>query len=496
VKNLKEKTIRGGFARLCAQAANFILRLGSLMVLARLLTPKDFGLVGMVTAFTGVLTLFRDFGLSSAAIQRPTVTQEQLSTLFWINLLVGAVLAVLSVAFAPFIAIFYHEPRLIGITDVLALGFFFNAAGVQHSALLQREMRFTALAVINTIALIMGTAIAIGGARVGFGYWALVLMTVTMPLVSTLGFWLATAWIPGAPRRRSGIRSMVHFGGTVTLNGLVAYIATNCDKILLGRFWGVDALGMYGRAYQLVNIPTDNLNQAAGEVAFSALSRIQDDPQRLKNYFLKGYSLVLALTVPITIACALFANDITLVLLGPKWIAGGPILRLLAPTILVFAIANPLFWLLSSLGLVKRSLKMSFVIAPVMVGSYLIGLPYGPRGVAFAYSAGMMLWIFPLIAWAVHDTVVSVKDILLAVFRPLASSVVAAVVAFGVHSLCGQLLPPFARLALESTALLVTFALMLLFATGQKSLYLDLLRGLKGSSAAASVSSLEKSEVL
>lgn len=466
------------------------------MVLARLLTPKDFGLVGMVTAFTGVLTLFRDFGLSSAAIQRPTVTQEQLSTLFWINLLVGGVLAVLSVALAPFIAAFYHEPRLIGITDVLALGFLFNAAGVQHSALLQREMRFTALAVINTIGLIIGTAIAIGGARAGSGYWALVIMTVTMPLVSTVGFWIATAWIPGAPRRRSGIRSMVHFGGAITLNGLVAYIATNCDKILLGRFWGVDALGMYGRAYQLVNIPTDNLNQAAGEVAFSALSRLQDDPQRLKNYFLKGYSLVLALTVPITVACALFANDITLVLLGPKWIAGAPILRLLAPTILVFAIANPLFWLLSSLGLVKRSLKMSFVIAPVMVGSYLIGLPYGPQGVALAYSTGMMLWILPLIMWAVRGTTVSVRDILVAVFRPLASSIVAAVVAFGVHSLCGQLLPPFARLALESVALLVTFALMLLFATGQKSLYLDLLRGLKGSSDAGAVSSLEKSEAL
>jgi O-antigen/teichoic acid export membrane protein len=496
VKNLKEKTIRGGFARLCAQAANFILRLGSLMVLARLLTPKDFGLVGMVTAFTGVLTLFRDFGLSSAAIQRPTVTQEQLSTLFWINLLVGAVLAVLSVVVAPFIAVFYHEPRLIGITDVLALGFLFNAAGVQHSALLQREMRFTAMAVINTVGLIIGTAIAIGGARAGAGYWALVVMTVTMPLVSTVGFWLATAWIPGAPRRRSGIRSMVHFGGAITLNGLVAYIATNCDKILLGRFWGVDALGMYGRAYQLVNIPTDNLNQAAGEVAFSALSRLQDDPQRLRNYFLKGYSLVLALTVPITVACALFANDITLVLLGPRWIAGAPILRLLAPTILVFAIANPLFWLLTSLGLVKRSLKMSFVLAPVMVGSYLIGLPYGPQGVAFAYSAGMMIWILPLIIWAVRGTTVSVRDILSTVFRPLASSIVAAVIAFGVHSLCGQLLPPFARLAFESVALFVTFALMLLFATGQKTLYLDLLRGLKGSSDAASVSTLENSEVL
>ncbi len=134
---------------------------------------------------------------------------------------------------------------------------------------------------------------------------------------------------------------MMHFGGTLTLNGLVVYIATNFEKILLGRFWGVDAVGLYGRAYQLINIPTENLNSAAGEVAFSALSRLQHDPHRLKKYFLKGYSLVLALTLPITIACALFADDIILVLLGPKWKAAATILRLLAPTMLVFAIANP-----------------------------------------------------------------------------------------------------------------------------------------------------------
>ena len=112
MQDLKSKTIRGGVARLCAQGASFLLRVGSLMVLARLLGPKDFGLVGMVTAFTGVLTLFRDFGLSSAAIQRATVTDEQISTLFWINLVFGALLALLTLAMAPVIAAFYHEPRL------------------------------------------------------------------------------------------------------------------------------------------------------------------------------------------------------------------------------------------------------------------------------------------------------------------------------------------------------------------------------------------------
>jgi PST family polysaccharide transporter len=167
------------------------------------------------------------------------------------------------------------------------------------------------------------------------------------------------------------------------------------------------------------------------------------------------------------------------VVLGPKWSAAAPIFRLLAPTILVFAIANPLFWLLSSLGLVERSLKMGLVIAPLMILSYVVALPYGPRGVAFAYSTVMMLWVLPAIAWTVHGTVISFRDMLLAVSRPLASSLVAGAFAFGVQRFCVQF-PPLSRLALESAVLLITFVGMLLFVTGQKVLYLDLLRGLKG----------------
>ena len=189
MKDLKEKTLRGGFAKLCAQAANFLIRVGSLMVLGRLLDPKDFGLVGMVTAVTGVLNLFRDFGLSTATVQRTTVTDKQISTLFWINMLVGTVLSLLAVAMAPVVATFYHEPRLFLVTVVLAAGFLFNAAGVQHSALLQRDMRFTASAVIEILALLVSTAVGIGMAVSHYGYWALVAMTVVSPVVSTIGGW-------------------------------------------------------------------------------------------------------------------------------------------------------------------------------------------------------------------------------------------------------------------------------------------------------------------
>jgi O-antigen/teichoic acid export membrane protein len=478
MKDLKEKTIRGGVARLSGQGVQFLLRVASLMVLARLLGPTDFGLIGMVTAFTGVLNLFRDFGLSAAAVQRKSVTDGQMSTLFWINILLGTLLALVSVAMAPAIAEFYHEPRLFGVTAVLATGFLFNAAGVQHSVLLQRQMRFTSLSLISTVSLIVSTAIGIGGATAGCGYWALAAMTIVTPLVYTVCVWLTTSWVPGMPQRRVGIRSMMRFGGTLTLNGLVVYVASNLEKVLIGRFWGAEAIGIYGRSYQLINIPTDNLNGAAGEVAFSALSRVQDDPDRLKRYFLKGYSLVLAMTVPITMACALFPNDLILVLLGPKWGAAAPIFRLLAPTILVFAVANPLSWLLASLGLVNRLLKMGLVIAPIMIAGYLIGLPYGPKGVALAYSTVMMLWVVPLIAWGVHGTPVSFGDILLTASKPLASGAVAGVLAFGVRLAYGGLLSPLPRLVLESAVLLIIFLGTLLFVGGQKSLYLDLLRGL------------------
>src|SRR5215831_2251585 len=477
MKDLKERTIRGGSARGAALAATFLLRIASLMVLARLLDPKDFGLLGMVTAFTGILSLFRDFGLSAAAIQRVNVSQEQSSTLFWINLLVGAVLTIIAMISSPLVASFYHEPRLLSVTCVVATGFLLNAAGIQHSTLLQRQMRFTTIAWIDVASLVFSTAIAIAMAKAGYGYWALVAMTVFVPLSGSACVWLASGWIPGRPHKGVGIRSMMRFGGTLTLNGLILYVAFNFEKVLLGRFWGAESLGIYGRAYQLIRIPTDNLNGAVGEVAFSALSRIQNDRSRLRSYFLKGYSLVLGFTVSITIACALFADDIVIVLLGAKWKEVAPIFRLLAPTMLIFAITNPLGWLLNSLGLVGRGLKIALVIAPLMVASYLVGLPYGPKGVAFAYSTVMILWVVPGIVWAVHGTAISFRDVLRVTSPPLASIIPAAGLGFGIRLFLGQTGSPLLRLFLENLVLFTTYFGVLLFVAGQKLLYLDLLRG-------------------
>jgi PST family polysaccharide transporter len=483
MKDLKEKVIRGGFAKACAQGASLVLRMGSLMVLARLLVPKDFGLVGMVMAFTGVLNLFRDFGLSSATVQRGYVTDDQISTLFWINILVGVVLGLALMVMAPYVAVFYHEPRLVWVSIILATSFIFNGAGVQHTALLERQMRFTALATIDIVSLVVSTAIGISMAATGFGYWALVAAAVSLPLVTTVCLWLTTGWAPGWPRSQDGVHSLLRFGGGFTLVNLIAYVAYNLEKVLLGRFWGADALGIYGRAYQIINLPTDNLNSAFWGVAFSGLSRVRNEPDRFRSYFLKGYSLVLALTVPVTLAAALFAHDLIFVLLGPKWEEVAEIFRLLAPTILIFALINPLAWLTFSLGMLGRNLKILLVLSPLVIGGYVLGLPYGPRGVAIGYSAVMTLWAVPHIAWCVHGTVISLRDILRTASRPLVSGIVAAVLAFGVQFFFGQSLSHLPRLLLGATVLLGAYVGMLFYAMGQKAVYWDLLQGLRRGSS-------------
>ena len=478
VEHLKRSAARGGVARILSQVSMLVLRIGTLMVMARLLDPADFGLIGMVTAVIGVFSVFRDFGLSAAAVQQTSITGEQSSTLFWINLLVGLFLGLLAASMGPFVAGFYHQPQLVGITAVLATAFVFNSAGVQHTALLERQMRFVTLSVLDIGSIVVSTVIGIVMALDGFGYWALVITSTVTPFLYMIGVWLASGWIPGRPRRVAGVGSMMRFGGALTANGLVMYFAKNCDKILLGRFWGVDALGIYGRAYQLNNIPTANLNSAAGGVIFAALSRIQDDEGRFRSYFLKGYSLILSIAVPITLMSGLFGDDIIRVFLGSKWLSAIPIFRCLAPTTLGFAIVTPLGGLLAARGLVNRNLKLAMVLAPFLIGGYLAGLHWGPVGVAIAYSTVIMTVAFPLTAWAVRGTGVSMRDLLRTLGIPLVAGVVAAVPAYGLHLWCGSAMPPVARLAISLISLSTAYLVLLFYAFGQKEMYFEIGRAI------------------
>lgn len=478
MQDLKERTIRAGFVKAWSQAGMFLLRIGTLMILARLLEPKDFGLVAMVTVVTGVFQLFQDAGLSLATVQRPTITNDQVSTLFWVNVLVGAILALLSLVLAPVLVSFYHEPRLFWVTVLSAAGFIINAAGVQHGALLQRQMRFTALAVIEILSFSAGGVVGVVMALAGLGYWALLGYSIAPTLVSTICLWLATRWVPGRARRGVGAWSMIGFGGQVTLNSVVGYFSSNLDKMLLGRKWGSEALGIYGRAFQLINIPRENLNSAVGLVALAALSRLQDDRDRFRSYFLKGYSLVLALVLPVTIASALYADEIVLVVLGPAWKDAAVLLRLLAPTVLVFGLINPLRWLLFALGMVGRGLRIALVLAAISAASFFIGLPYGARGLAFAYSAAMLLWAVPHMIWSVRGTMISLGDLFLVSSKPFFAALAGGAVAFGVTITLGRHLPALGRLILGGGLLASIYAGVLLFVMKQKEFYWDLVRNM------------------
>jgi O-antigen/teichoic acid export membrane protein len=476
-QDLRRKTARGALTSIGGQAASFALRIGSMVAMARLVTPEHFGLVGMVTAFVGLLSLFRDAGLSSATVQRETVSDDLVSALFWINLAIGALLAVLTVAAAPLLAAFFGEPRLFWITIGLSVSFIFNGALAQHRALLQRRMRFGALAVIDIVAVVSSICVGVAMALAGMGYWALVGMAVSQPVVSAIGMWLTAGWTPGRPRRVDGLVAMLKYGGVMTMNGLVVYVAYNADKILIGRFLGAEALGIYGRAYQLINMASENLHTTLGWVMFPALARVQNDPVRQRSYFLKGYGLFLSVVVPLTMACALLADDIVRVFLGPQWTNAVPIFRLLSPTVLAFAIINPMGHLMMASGHAMRSLKVGLLIAPVVIAGYVLGLPYGAAGVACGFSAAMLALVVPVVMWAKRDTLITSGDLLRTALPPFVAAGAGALMASFVEMHL-RAAPGLGHLVIVAAVLFATHLLVLVLYPGQKQLYLDLFAAL------------------
>jgi O-antigen/teichoic acid export membrane protein len=479
VEGLRRRTVRGAVASTSAQIAALVLRTGSMMALSRILVPRDFGLVAMVTAVTGFLSLFRDFGLSTASVQRTAVTEDQVSNLFWINLLVGVALACACAALAPALVRFYGETRLLKITLVLAAGFILNGAGVQHRALLQRRMQFPAIAAIDITSLVLSITLAITMALTGFGYWAIVVTTVLPQMIGSIGVWIAARWIPGRPTRRSGLGPLLKFGGTLTLNSLVVQAAYNCDKILLGRFWGAEALGIYSRAYQLINLPVDGLNSAISQVALPALARVQNDADRLRRNFLQGYGVFLAIMIPLTVACGLFSEDIVRVFLGARFAESAPVFRRLVPTMFVLAIINPLAWLMLATGRTVRSLLIALMIAPTVIAGYSIGLHAGPQGVALGFSGAMLLLVTPVVLWARHGTKLSGGDVVREARPAVISAAAGGLAAFAAMPYTRALEPTILRLTVDSAILFGVFAIVMFFTLRDRGVYWKILSDAK-----------------
>jgi O-antigen/teichoic acid export membrane protein len=272
---------------------------------------------------------------------------------------------------------------------------------------------------------------------------------------------------------------LLKFGGTLTLNSLVVNLAYNTDKILLGRFWGAEVLGIYSRAYQLITLPIDGLNSAISQVALPALARVQNDAERLRRHFLQGYGVFLAILVPLTVACGLFAGDIVRVFLGAQWADSAPVFMRLTPTMLVLAIINPLSWLMLATGRTTRSLSIAVAIAPTVILGYSIGVPAGPQGVAMGLSGAMLLLAAPVVLWARHGTTLTGGDVVREAIPSVVSAAVAGLVAFAATTYTNMLQPAILRLTVDSTILFGVFAVLMFFMLKDKSVYWKMLSDAK-----------------
>ncbi|PSF38674.1 lipopolysaccharide biosynthesis protein [Aphanothece hegewaldii CCALA 016] len=398
-ENLKTRSIRGGTITILQQLAKLMLQIGSTMILARMLTPEDYGLVGMVKATTGFIELFRNLGLNTATIQREEINHHQVSTLFWINLGVSMVSAVVTIALAPVIAWFFGETRLVSITLALSVCFIFSGIGSQHAALMSRQMRYRSLAVLDLIAQVISLGVGIIAAWFGAKYWALILITITNSIILAFGFWLQCGWRPGLPHWNLEVKAMLLFGGGLTSTNVINYLTRNFDNILIGKYWGAQELGLYSRAYQLLMMPLLSINAPLRVVAVNTLSRLVDSPQRYRQTYLRMLEKIIMVTMPFVAFLVVTADWMVLILLGPKWSAVSDIFRWFSFSAFVQPIEYTTGWLLISQGRTWEMFRFWLFTGGITVAAFIGGLPWKSSGVAAAYSITGLLINTPLQYW-------------------------------------------------------------------------------------------------
>ncbi len=431
--DLKQRSVRGGVVTIVAQASKFSLKFGSTMVLARLLLPEDYGLIGMATVVIGFVEYFKDLGLSTATIQRREINHRQISTLFWINLAVGCLVALIIAGLAPAIASFYNEPRLKSVTFALAINFVFGGLTVQHQALLKRQMQFASLAKIEIVAMMTGVTTAVITAYYGLGYWALVLMLMVTAITNAVGVWLACSWRPGFPQKDSEIGSMLAYGGNLTGFGLVNYFSRNLDNILIGRRWGSGQLGLYAQAYQLLLLPIQQINNPINSVALPTLSSLQTEPEKYSRYYYKAILLITTLGMPIVAFMFATADELILLILGEQWLGSVPLFKFLMPAAFVgtFNVAGG--WVYQSLGRTDRQFRVGMIMATINSIIFLISVNWGAIGVARAYGLSQpILMIFALnyCYWGTH---LQIRDFLKTIYRPALASITAAIILMSIN---------------------------------------------------------------
>lgn len=431
VADIGRRSRRGGALLLGAQGIRVLGQMATLVVLARLLTPQAFGLLAMVAAVGLVLEFLKELGLSSATIQKRDLTHGQVSTLFWINTAAGIFLAAGLALAAPLLAAFYDQPELAAVTRWLALGFALSGLTVQHWALLRRQMRFAAIAGLETTADYAGFASAIALALAGEGYWALVVQRLVSPAVLLVGSWLVCRWRPARPAPAQGVSELLRFGASVTGSGLATALARSLDQILIGWLWGPAVLGLYERTSRLLLLPVNTFNAPVYAAGMPAMSRLADQPERYRAMFCQIVQKLGLLTMPAFAVLAVTADWVVDILLGRAWHAA-------VPLAIMFSISATFLPVLLTMGLLyvtqnrtAEMLRATLIDAGICLFAILAGLPWGAVGVAAALSIVGLTVRMPLAFWlATRRSPVSVADVWRAIAPPASAALAAAAAAW------------------------------------------------------------------
>jgi PST family polysaccharide transporter len=398
------------------------------IILARLLLPADFGLVAIVMTCLAFVALIQDLGLNQAVIQRERISHAQLSALYWISLVFSVVVALVFAASAPLIASFFGDSRIIGLTLAFAFLIVLGGAQSQPYAVLNRELRFKTLAGVDILGSTVSTTVGVTVAWVTSSYWALFAASLASVLSSLVSVWIVCSFRPGRPSFEGEFRDIIKFGSGVSGFNIVNYFARNADNLLIGKFYGSEQLGYYDRAYRLLLFPISQILGPLGRVVLPLLARLQSDPQRYRKVYIEAVSLLMMATQPGLVFLIIFAEDAFSILLGPQWAAAVPIFQWLGVAGLSQMMTSTLGWLFLSQGRGGDFFKIGLFSALTTVASFVIGLPWGPLGVAVAYTITYYIALVPATFWSSgRRGPVSTHDLVTTIIPHVAATGVSAV---------------------------------------------------------------------
>lgn len=393
------RALGGALTTGLAQGMRFLIQLLSVVVLSRLLAPTTFGLMAMLTPIIAFVTLFGDLGLSQATITARTISPQQMTSLFWVNVAVGLFLTVAVAAAAPLIAWAYGEPVLTWPLAVLATSILLASLGAQHKALANRQFRFHALAAIELLSLIAGFAASVVVALVMKSVWALVIGSIVTALVASVGQWMQSRWRPGRAAPYADVLHMLRFGRGLVGFNLANFVSRTADNVLIGGFAGPGALGLYDRAYRLLLFPLTQINGPVGRVVIPILSRLVDEPERYRAAYLRTIQQLLLVTMPGVAFLLSGASDLIPTVLGPQWTGSVPIFLWLGLAAAHQPMSATTGWLFVSQSRTGEFARWGLFVAVTSVAAFVVGLHWGAVGVAAAYGLSDLFVRAPVGWW-------------------------------------------------------------------------------------------------